>query len=319
MRPVVGVDFGATNLRAAVVEDDGRCGVVLKRAVPESRTPEDVVQAVAALSLEAASGAAPAALGVGLAGWLEVGTGLVFNGPNLGWRDVPFGAMVREAMPGTEVAVANDLRAIAWGEYRFGAGAGSKVLLVVYLGSGIGSSVIVDGQPFTGATNIACEIGHTRVVPPAEGRLCGCGQLGCLEAYSGGHNIERRVRKDLEAGVSTWILDFAAGGIESVTCGTVDQAAAAGDPYSAALWEEVAAYLGQSLGSLMTYLNPDRLILGGGVWEGAPDLRAKTLRRIERSASPQAFAACTLVSPTLGDQAGIMGAAAFARALPKSA
>lgn len=319
MKPVVGVDVGATNIRAAVVGDDGRCGLVLKRAVPESRAPEDVVQAVAALSLEAAAGATPAALGIGLAGWLEAETGLVFNGPNLGWRDVPFGAMLRAALPGTEVAVINDLRAIAWGEYRFGAGAGAKVLLVVYLGSGIGSSVIIDGRPLTGATNIACEIGHTRVVPPAEGRLCGCGQLGCLEAYSGGHNIERRVRKDLEAGVSTWILDFASGGVESVTCGTVDQAAAAGDPYSVALWEEVSAYLGQSLGSLITYLNPDRLILGGGVWDGAPDLRAKTLRRIERSASTEAFAACTLAEPTLADQAGIMGAAAFARALPPAA
>lgn len=318
MRPVVGIDVGATNIRAAVAEDNGRCGLVLKRAVPESRTPEDVVQAVAALALEAAAGATPAAVGVGLAGWLEAGTGLVFNGPNLGWRDVAFGELLRAAMPGTEVAVVNDLRAIAWGEYLFGAGAGAKVLFVVYLGSGIGSSVIVDGKPLTGATNIACEIGHTRVVPPAEGRLCGCGQLGCLEAYSGGHNIERRVRKDLEAGVSTWILDFATGGVDSVTCGTVDQAAAAGDPYSVALWEEVAAYLGQSLGSLITYLNPDRLILGGGVWDGAPELRTKTMRRIERSASPQAFAACSLVAPTLGDQAGIIGAAAFARAIPPS-
>jgi glucokinase len=316
MKPVVGVDVGATNIRAAAVEGDGSCGPVLKRAVPEGRSPEDVAQAVAALCVEAAAGAAPEAVGVGLAGWLEADTGLVYNGPNLGWRDAPFGSLLRAALPGTEVVVVNDLRAIAWGEHLFGAGAGAKVLLVVFLGSGIGSCVIVDGRPLAGASNIACEIGHTRIVPPAEGRQCGCGQLGCLEAYAGGHNIERRVRQDLEAGVSTWILDLASGDVESVTCGTVDQAAAAGDPYSVALWDEVSAYLGQSLGSMITFLNPDRLILGGGVWDGSPELRARTVERIERSASPQAFAACALVAPTLGDQAGIAGAAALARARP---
>ena len=311
--PTVGVDLGATNIRAAVVDADGRCGAVHKRPVPPGRAPSAVVDEVASLCAEAsaeAGGANPRAVGVGLAGWTDAGTGLVRNGPNLGWRDVPFGDMLRKALGGPEVVITNDLRAIAWGEYLFGAGAGAEVLAVVFLGSGIGSSVVIDGLPLTGATNVACEIGHMRVVPRG-GRACGCGQLGCLEAYVGGHNLERRVRHDIETGVTTSLADIAGDELASITCATVERAAAQGDAYACAVWEEAAGYLSQSLGSLVTYLNPDRLVLGGGVWAGAPTLRSLTLERLELMASPTALAACELVEPTLGDTAGIMGAAAM--------
>lgn len=312
MGPIVGVDLGATNVRAAAVSERGETGPLLKRPVPEGRAPEAVAAAVAALAGEAAGGGPPAAVGVGLAGWLDRGTGLVRVGPNLGFRDVPFGAMLAARLEGARVALVNDLRAIAWGEHRFGAGAGAEVLLVVFMGSGIGSSVVIGGRPLEGAANVACEIGHTRVVPRG-GRACGCGQLGCLEAYVGGHNIERRARADVALGVRTAALDAAGGRPEALTCAALEAAAAAGDPYATELWAEVAGYTAQALGSLLTYLNPDRLLLGGGVWEGSPTLRALVLERLPREASPTAYETCRIERPTLGDRAGILGAADFAR------
>ncbi len=310
-KPIIGVDLGATNIRAAAVAADGSSGPPRRRELRKG-SPEEVAAAVAALCGEAAGEARPAAVGVGLAGWLDREGGLVRNGPNLGWRDVPFRRLLRDRLPGAEVTLTNDLRAIAWGEHLFGAGQGAEVLAVVFLGSGIGSSVVIDGEPLAGSTNMACEIGHVRVVPSG-GRACGCGQLGCLEAYAGGHNLERRVREDLEIGVSTRILELAGGAPEAITGTTIERAAAAGDAYALSLWSEAAGYLAQALGSLVTYFNPDRLMLGGGLWLGAATLRARVLERLPLMASPGAFAACELVDPALGDRAGILGAAAMAR------
>jgi glucokinase len=315
--PIVGVDLGATNVRAAIVDEEGRAGEVAKRRIPRDASPTEVARLVGDLCREAAKWAAPAAVGVGLAGWLDEASGFVHNGPNLGWRDVPFGDLLRDALGGPLVVLTNDLRAIAWGEYLVGAGRRADLLAVVFLGSGIGSSVILGGHILRGASGIACEIGHTRVVP-AGGRACGCGQLGCLEAYVGGHNIERRVRSDLETGVTTALVEYAESGADAVTCGVVDRAAQGGDAYARALWDEVSGYLGQALGSLITYLNPDRLILGGGVWSGASLLRSLSGQALARSTSPAALARCRICDPALGERAGLIGAAAMARdALPR--
>lgn len=314
MKPIIGVDLGATNIRAATVGPDGRCGQVHKREVPPDRTPETVADVVKELCLEVTSEVGvdtPFAVGVGLAGWTAARTGLVHNGPNLGWRDAPFGELLRKRLDGSQVVVTNDLRAIALGEYLYGAGAGAQVLAVVFLGSGIGSSVVIDGSPLTGAANMACEIGHIRVVPRG-GRACGCGQLGCLEAYVGGHNLERRVRHDLETGVTTSLRDLVTDGESPITCRAIEGAAHQGDRYALELWGEAAGYLGQALGSLVTYLNPDCLIIGGGVWAGAPTLRGMALERLEIAASPTALSFCKRVDPVLGDRAGIVGAAAMA-------
>lgn len=313
MSAVIGVDFGATNIRAAPVEANGRCGAVVKHRVPrDDRSPTRIAALLTEICHESARGEAIAAVGIGLAGWLDESTGIIHNGPNLGWRDVPFGELLTEALGGPRVALTNDLRAIAWGEYLFGSGAGAETLLVIYQGSGIGSSAILGGTPHRGASGVACEIGHMRVVPRG-GRACGCGQRGCLEAYVGGHNLERRVKHDIETGVETQLRD-----LESPTCADIENASQAGDGYARHLWSEAADFMGQTIGSLITYLNPDRLILGGGVWAGSASLRELTLSRIKLRTSPAAFAHCTIVEPKLGDSAGMMGAAALARGLGNS-
>lgn len=311
MESVVGVDFGATNIRASVVSPNGSCQEIFKVKVPKSRDPKEVTGCVADLCKKASSQNAPAAVGVGIAGWMDGQTGLIHNAPNLGWRDIRFGTMLKDELGGIPVVLTNDLRAIAWGEYLFGSGQGSQVLLVAYLGSGIGSAVIMNGRPITGSHNIACEIGHVRVVPQG-GRSCGCGQLGCLEAYAGGHNMERRAREDIAAGVVTSLRKIVGPNLDSLTCGNIERAAESGDRYAQAIWREASGYLGQTLGSLVTYLNPDRLILGGGVWQGSPTLRALTLDRIRACANPTAMSQCDIVDPKLDDRAGIVGAGALA-------
>jgi len=312
VRTIVGVDLGATNVRAAVVDEAGTAAAPIRRAVPRGEPPAAVADAVAALAREAASGREIAAVGVGLAGWLDPTRQVVRVGPNLGFRDVPFGPLLADRLPGSTVVLVNDLRSIAWGEYLYGSGQGACVLLVVFFGSGVGSSVVANGRPLEGSTNIACEIGHVRVVPRG-GRACGCGQLGCLEAYVGGHNLERRARHDIEVGAKTVLTDLVGGRLDAITCATIEAAVALDDRYASSLWSEAAAHGGQVLGSLVTYLNPDRLIVGGGVWAGCAALRERALKRLRRSATPSALEACRIVEPALSDLAGILGAAAFAR------
>ncbi len=309
---IVGVDLGATNVRAAVVDETGRPGEIDKRRVPRDSSPAEVAKLISDLCREVNHWSPPDAVGIGLAGWMDEATWFVHNGPNLGWRDVPFGELLRDALGGTPVTLTNDLRAIAWGEYLAGAGRQSELLAVVFLGSGIGSSIVLGGKLLRGASDVACEIGHVRVVPTG-GRACGCGQLGCLEAYVGGHNLERRARHDIETGVTTSLLEYTEGGPETITCGVIDRAAQGGDTYARALWDETAGYLGQALGSLITYLNPDRMILGGGVWSGASLLRSLSGQTIARSTSPIALARCRICDPALGDRAGLIGAASMAR------
>jgi glucokinase len=308
----VGVDLGATNIRAAVVHGDGRSEPALRQSTPPRQSPEEVAEAVARLCREATGGEQPAAVGVGLAGWLDDQKGIVHNGPNLGWRDVPFGRFLELVLQKTKVTLTNDLRAIAWGEYLYGAGRGAHLMTVVFQGSGVGSCTVIEGAPLRGTANIACELGHTRVVP-RYGRACGCGRHGCLEAYAGGHNIERRAQQEVQLGISTAILDFAGGEPQDIRCAHIEQAAQANDPYARALWSEVADFLAQALGSLLTYLNPDRLILGGGVWAGAPTLRSLVRDRLPLATNQRAYEGCSIVEPALGDRAGIVGAAALAR------
>lgn len=312
----LGVDLGGTNARAAVVDRDSGEIVASHKEPLRERTPDAVVGTLVHVVQAAAdaAGIAPAAagrVGVGVAGQVLGRTGLVTNAPNLGWRDVPFGELVGRAL-GVPVRVANDLSVAAWGEKRFGAARGIDDVALVFVGSGVGSGLILAGRLHEGAQGVAGELGHTKVRLPGPGvtpRRCGCGQLGCLEAYTSGVNVAARVREEIAAGASTRILDLVGGDLVRVTASVVEDAHAEGDAYAVALWDEVSSLLGAAIANLVTLLNPARLILGGGVILGAPRLADLTLRRFEESVSRSATRGLTIERAWLGDDAGVIGAA----------
>ncbi len=317
MKPLaLGVDLGGTNARAAVVDASSGEIVAAHKEPLRDRSPAKVVEVVRHALREAAlaAGVAPEGagrVGVGVAGQCLGATGVVLNAPNLGWRDVPFGELLSKALS-LPVKVANDLAVAAWGEKRFGAAKGLDDVVLVFVGSGVGSGLILGGRLPDGATGVAGEFGHIKVRPArpdTKVRRCGCGEWGCLEAYTSGMNVAARVREELEAGARSAVRDLAGGDLSRVNASLVDDAHRAGDPYAIALWDEVGELLGTAVANLVTILNPARVILGGGVLLGCPALDAEVRRRFDAAGSRSATRGLTIERAWLGDDAGVIGAA----------
>jgi glucokinase len=222
-RPAVGVDLGATNIRAAVVDPDGRIRSASRSKVGDDHRPEVVVERTRgtvadALSLASLGTRDVGGVGVGVAAQVRGDTGTVAVGPNLGWRNVPFGRLLSASL-GREARVFNDVEAVTWGECMHGAARSHRDVLVVYAGTGVGGGLVLDGRLHRGATGVAAEIGHVKV--RRRGRKCGCGGSGCLEAYLGGANLSRWLRR--EAG-SSWpaLLREASGDPSAIHPGMVE-------------------------------------------------------------------------------------------------
>jgi glucokinase len=315
MSVAIGVDLGGTNLRSAVV-DLGTHALAEhhKERVGEPRDPAAVVERVAAAveQLAPSAGAGRIAVGVGLAAMLKDRRGGVANSPHLRWRDVPFGEQLAARLGARfAVGVYNDVNAIVWGEAVAGAARGCRDVLGVYVGTGIGGGLIAGGQLVEGASNCAGEIGHVKVRWDDSAAACACGQRGCVEAYVGGSYVERRIRDELGAGATSSAIELA-GGVEHVNPGHVDQAAAAGDDWALGLWTDLAPLLAIALGNALALTNPGRLVLGGGLLGRAPALYNLVLTTLPVITPVPAMDAVTVVQATLGDDAGIVGAASLA-------
>jgi glucokinase len=303
----VGVDLGATNARAALVEvETGK--ILVETKMPwTDRAPETVAAIVGSVVREIDPKNERAGVGVGFAGMLRGWTGVVVIAPNFGWREVDFRTMLR-AQVGERCELYNDLNAIAYGETLYGGARGVRDALCVYVGTGVGAGIVVGGRLHAGATHLGGEIGHTKVVPA--GRLCGCGMRGCLEAYTSGRNIQKRAQEELRGGERSLAVELA-GGIDHVHAGFLDEAARRGDFYAGRLWEEVSTLLGMALANAVTLLNPSRLVMGGGVWHGAPELRRRAIARLFEFVNQPSREGFEVVDTALGDAAGMLGAAAL--------
>jgi glucokinase len=314
----LGVDLGGTNVRVAVVDAGSGAIVAVRREPLGEKGPEAAVRAIAAMVREVAAeaGVEPARLGtvgVGVAGQCLGVTGIVVNAPNLGWRNVGFGAMLAGAL-GQPVRVANDLSAAAVGEHAFGAAKGAADALVVFVGSGVGAGLILGGRLYEGAYGVAGELGHVKVRPPKAGekeRFCGCGEWGCLEAYAGGVHIAARVREDVNAGLADRVKVLA--GEEAISASAVEAAYVEEELYARELWAELGAMLGGAIANAATLLNPARVVLGGGVLLGCPNLRRIVRAQVMDKTARAARAGVEVVTAELGDDAGLVGAALLPR------
>ncbi len=312
----LGIDLGGTNARAAVVDRDSGEILAAHKEPLRDRSAAAVVGVVARAVHEAcgAEGVDPrsfGSVGVGVAGQVLGSTGLVMNAPNLGWRDVSFGPMLERAL-GVPARVANDLSAAAWGERLFGAARGLRDVVLVFVGSGVGSGLILGGRLHEGSHGVAGELGHVKVRPcrpETRVRRCGCGATGCLEAYTSGMNIAARVREELGAGARSAVADLVQGDLSRVNASVVDQAYAQGDRYARELWQEVAELLGTAIATVVTLLNPARVILGGGVLLGCTHLADLARSAFDEKVSGSATTGLSFERAFLGDDAGVIGAA----------
>jgi glucokinase len=314
---IIGFDVGGSNLRAASF-DNGTVPLLQRRElVGEPRDPEAIVERVAQVveQLAGTPAVTPVPVGVGIAAMLRDRRGTVANSPHLRWRDVPFGHMLaRRLGPRFTLGVYNDANAIVWGEYVAGAARGCANILGVYVGTGIGGGVIAGGQLVEGASNCAGEIGHAKVRWDDAAAPCACGQRGCIEAYIGGSYLQRRILAELAIGKVRTSATKLAGGFEHVQVSHVDMAAADGDDWALALWSELAPMLAVALGNAIAVLNPERLVLGGGVLARCPTLYQLVVTALEVAVPSACAEPLTVALAELGDDAGLVGAARLAHA-----
>lgn len=307
---VVGIDLGGTGLRMGVVAEDGSVEGLQSLTHGGFSHPMDAVERVARMVEDAAAaGGAVDAVGVGVAAWVERDTGFIARAPNLGWLDVPFGELLRRRLK-LPVVVHNDLKAIAWGEYRFGAGVGARTLLVVFVGTGVGAAVIAEGNLLVGARGFGGEIGHIKVGPD-DGPLCGCGRRGCLEAYVGGHALSLKARQSVALGRIS--LPQPESELRELTAADLELLSLRGDAEAQALLEGGGMQLGRVLGSMVTFLNPDTVLMGGGVWDSSDVIKDAARIGLDLSTHHDLRKSVRIVEGRLGSRAGVIGAADLAR------
>lgn len=297
MELAIGIDLGGTNARVALVDGAGKVAQAVKVKL-DDRTPAAVVELLG-VQVEALAAGNALPVGVGMAGQILGGSGVVSVAPNLGWRDVPFGALLAKRL-GARVSLMNDVGAAAFGEAHAGAARGEPHALVVFVGTGVGSGLILNGRLYTGAMGVAGEFGHVKVVPG--GRRCGCGEQGCLEAYVSGKNLTARIAERLDGGAQSALSPGS-------TAGDLEKAALASDGLAKELWEEASSLLALSLANLVTVLNPRRVILGGGVLLGCPALKEAVKASVFDYALGVSRVNLELLDAQLGDDAGVVGAA----------
>jgi glucokinase len=307
------MDLGGTNLRSAVVDAGG--GILWKTGIP---TPpeadrEEVVAAIAGICREAVSRARDLgdvrAVGAGAAGPLDAGSGVVFTPPNIpGLRNVALAAELDRAVS-LPAFVENDANAAAYGEYRAGAGRGAESLVVLTLGTGVGGGIVLGGELLRGAHGTAAEIGHMVLDPT--GPPCGCGSRGCLEQYASAPAAVRRWHRSVEDGTFPPPADWS-GPLEGADAADLYRLAQAGDPAALAAFAETGRCLGEAIGSLVNVLDPETVVLTGGL-AGAAEFFLPALEKTfaSRAVSP-AREKVRILTGTLGGDAGLVGAALLA-------
>jgi len=310
-RIALGVDVGGTKTEIILAGRHGRkLGETRIPTEPEAGAEATLRRAAEAARTEFGAGAADAAaVGISVAG--QVGArGVLLGAPNLGWTGVDVRRLAVAAF-GIPAVVVNDVRAATWAEWRLGAGRGARHLVVLFLGTGVGGGAVLGGRLLDGADGIAGEFGHLTVV--AGGRACRCGNVGCLEAYCGGWGLEERARDaalaDPAAGAALVRL---AGAADAITGEAIAAARSSGDALAARLVEETGDVLGAALVGLVNALNPRRVILGGGVMDGFPDLLDRATAAVHARALPAARKRVEIVRAGLADDAPALGAADLA-------
>jgi glucokinase len=252
-----------------------------------------------------------AGIGVGCPGPLDLDQGVVLQMPNLGWKKVKIGKALRDAF-GCPAVLANDVDAGVYGEYRFGAARGSRCVVGVFPGTGIGGGAVYQGEIIRGARGSCLEIGHIPV--SRDGPLCGCGRRGCLEALAGRLAISTLAAAAVFRGEAPKLLEIAGTDIQEIRSRALADAIAAGDRVIEEIVREAARTIGWALAGVINLLAPDKVVLGGGLVEDMPELFRSEIERAARARVMPSFERTfEVVVGELASEATVMGAAAWAQ------
>ncbi|AFM07748.1 ROK family protein [Corynebacterium pseudotuberculosis] len=307
----VGFDIGGTNMRAAAVTSDGQ--IIDSMSVPTPSTPELLESGIIGLVDTLKQKHEVSAVGLAVAGFLDPDCEVVRFAPHLPWRDRHVRAELSDAL-GLPVRLEHDANSAAWGEYRFGAAQGADNWVLFAVGTGIGATLMHQGEIYRGAFGTAPEFGHLTVVPG--GRTCSCGKRGCLERYCSGTALETTAREMIAAGKATEsvLIDYLADG--SLSGKRIMAAASDGDQLACAVVEDFAQWMGRALSVVADVLDPGLIMIGGGVSTASALYIDTAVETMAASMVGAGYRPLPTVScAKLGGDAGMIGVSDLARQL----
>jgi len=319
---VLGIDLGGTKILSAVIDGRGKVFFRHQAATLAARGPSAVLAAMieSARKVIGKVDGEVAAVGIGAAGLVDSKHGIVHISPNLpGWTDVPLRLEIETGL-GRPVFILNDAHAAAVGELEFGAGRGCRHFIFITVSTGIGGGLVLDGKLYEGSGSLGGEIGH--MVIADDGPECTCGNRGCWEMLASGKALEREARRRIASGAKTTIVDYCHSErseesvprpLDCITAKAIHASALAGDALALELIMRNAYYLGVGLANIVNIFNPERIVIGGGLSNLGDLLLKPAIEEAGRRAFKQPFEAVRFVTAELGADAGVIGAAAYAR------
>lgn len=313
---VIGVDLGGTKIFAAVVDRDGKILATARKKTKVELGFDRVVRRIADCILQAARSAQIdietqiKAIGIGSPGPLDLKEGKIISSHNLQWYDAPLKSAL-EGLLNKPVIVENDCNVGILGEQAYGAGRDAKHIVGLFIGTGIGGGIIVNDKLLHGYNDNAGEFGHVILNP--NGPRCGCGNKGCLEAYSSRSAIEREIRRAIKKGQSSLIANSAEEKKEKLGSKKIAEAYSKGDSVVTNAINKSAQYIGYSVASILNTFNPQVVIIGGGLVEAIGEPYLEIVRKTaESNVFPIAMRNVKIVSAELKDDSAILGAAVLA-------
>jgi glucokinase len=314
---VIGVDLGGTNIVVGAVSTDGAVQLAVHSEPTRAEAGASAVtdrmcalidRAVADVLATGASRSEVLGVGVGAPGPLDREKGIVIVAPNLRWNDYPLSAEIRQRTGFQTVTLDNDANCATMGEWWLGAARGARHVVGLTIGTGIGGGLILNGELYHGSSDVAGEVGHTTI--DSTGRLCACGNYGCLEAYASGTAIAERAREALSGTEASALRDMVHGDLALITAATVYAASADGDPIAREVVRDTAKFLGTGIATLLNIFNPEVVVLAGGVTQAGDALFEPIRAEVRRRAFKPAWEAARIVPGELPGTAGVVGAVA---------
>ncbi|MCP2265900.1 ROK family glucokinase [Promicromonospora thailandica] len=310
----IGVDIGGTKIAVGVVDEEGNILAQVRRET-DADDVANIDEAIADACNELVKEHEVSAIGLAAAGFVSPDRTSVNFAPNIAWREYPLaakvGALVDADVP---IVVENDANAAGWAEFRFGAGRDATDMLMLTVGTGLGGAVISERDLVRGKWGMAAEVGHMRVVP--EGHYCGCGHEGCWEQYASGSALERDAQHAAVARVdqAARLLELAGGDAAEIRGRMVTEAAQEGDPLAVELLATLGRWIGEGSASVAALLDPELIVIGGGVGAAGDLLLGPVRRGFEAQLSAMGHRPVAQIElAEHGNEAGIVGAADLAR------
>ena len=313
---IIGVDLGGTNIVSLFINEKGKVIVRDKRETLTEKGKEttinQIVESVKAViekgKKKGISFKSILGIGIGSPGPLNTKEGLIYFAPNLpGWENVPLKNILEKTLK-MPVFLENDANAAALGEWWIGAGKDVNNLVLFTLGTGIGGGIIINGEVVHGFRDTAAEIGH--MIIHEEGLLCNCGTKGCLEAYASATGVVKRTISAIENGKKSILTEITNNHLKEITCKMVYESAKKGDELCKWIVEETGRYLGIGIANMVNILNPEMIILAGGMIKAKALLFDPTIKYAQKYALKAAIKKVKILPASLGDDSGATGAAA---------